>query len=127
SGAAASAGGQMNYLRVNARRETELVLADVYGDNPQLYASGDVTNLRWIDVRRFVYQQDGILWIGMEGYPSSSLLEPAPDRVVFLADGTFVYSSAGSLWRGSLSSGGTQLSEIASVADGALFDALLAP
>lgn len=126
-----AADDQMLYLDDTDAGAVELILARANGESPQVYASstysaGGIPSFRWLpDGERFVYERDEKLWQGMAGYPPSLLLDPVPERIVFLPDGPFVYIAEDTLRLGFHLDGGTHSTVIADVPAGTPFDAAL--
>jgi hypothetical protein len=119
----------MLYLNDTDAGAVELILANANGESAQVYASnpysaGGIPQFRWLpDGERFGYEREGKLWLGMADQPPSLLLDPVPERIVFLPDGTFVYTTAGTLRLGFHVDGGTHSTIIADVPSGTPFDA----
>ncbi len=119
------AGARMLYLRASEAAGFDLVLANYNGENPQLYATGAISDPRWLpDGTHFAYHLNGALWLGQAGAAPRLLLDPAPSRVVFLPGGTFVYA-ADALLRGSYLEPTARTELIAQAAAPLLFDAAL--
>ncbi|MFN8563969.1 MAG: hypothetical protein U0703_20655 [Anaerolineae bacterium] len=97
---------RMIYWRYGESGTPELMLADANGENAEVYASGHVSNLRWIDSERFAFDRDGAVWIGERGKPLRRLEVPT-DQVVFAGADRFVYLESDGLLAGDLSGGMT--------------------
>lgn len=124
---------QMLYLNDTDAGAVELILARANGENPQVYDSGPysaggISAFRWLpDGERFAYERGGALWLGRTGQPPALVLSPTPERIVFLADGTFVYLASDELRLGEYADGIMQSSLIAALPSGTLFDAGVTP
>lgn len=119
-------GARMVYIQANENERLVLILSDASGANGQVYATGVIAKPRWLpDAQHFAYELDGGLWLGRPGAAPRLLLDQAPEQVVFLADGTFVYAAAGALLRGHIDGGVEEV--VANVEGGAAFDAAMNP
>lgn len=118
------ASARMLYLQAGEHGGLTLLVADANGENAQVYATGALANPRWLPGGdHFAYELDGGLWLGQPNQAPRLLFAQAPERVVFLEDGSLVYVAAGALLRGNIDGGAPEV--VANVASDVLFDAAM--
>lgn len=118
------AGARMLYMQAGENGSLMLLLADASGENAQVYATGALASPRWLpDAQHFAYEMDGGLWLGQQDQAPRLLLDQAPEQVVFLTDGSFVYVAAGTLLRGYIDGSAPEV--VANVPSNVLFDAAM--
>lgn len=96
-------GDQMIYWRYGENGTPELLVADANGENAEVYASGNLSNLRWLDDgATFVFDRDDTVWLGERGKLLRRLDVPT-NQVVFAGADRFVYLESDGLLAGDLS------------------------
>ncbi|MCC6803626.1 MAG: hypothetical protein IT319_12145, partial [Anaerolineae bacterium] len=119
-------GNQMIYWRYGENGTPELLIADANGENADVYATGHVSNLRWLDDGvTFAFDRDDAVWLGERGKPLRRLDVPT-DQVVFAGAGRFVYLESDGLLAGTLDLTGRDV-WIAGAGAIARYDAVVAP